>query len=192
MIAASSPVSNFSSAWEVLVLFLIPVGGGIPAGVVLAQSRGIQWPEMTALYFVSDVILACVFEPIMRLLIAAGTRSAYLAKLGVAWKKSVQASTAAYGNTLGPLALVMVSFGVDPMTGRTAAVVKGHGFVSGWALAITGDMLYFLLLMSSTLWLSNLLGDGTKAMLIILGLTMLGPPLVRHLRLRWRTARRPA
>jgi hypothetical protein len=39
------------------------------------------------------------------------------------------------------------------MTGRAAAKAAGHGFLPGWAIAITGDMIYFVVLMASTLWL---------------------------------------
>jgi len=53
---------------SVLMLFLIPVGGGIPAGVLLARNTGIGWPIAAGLYFVSDVLLACAFEPVLRLL----------------------------------------------------------------------------------------------------------------------------
>ena len=28
----------------VLMLFLIPIGGGIPAGVLLARDHGLAWP----------------------------------------------------------------------------------------------------------------------------------------------------
>jgi hypothetical protein len=28
----------------VLMLFLLPVGGGIPAGVLLARAKGFAWP----------------------------------------------------------------------------------------------------------------------------------------------------
>jgi hypothetical protein len=82
-----------------------------------------------------------------------------------------------YGNRTGPLALVLISFGVDPMTGRAAARSAGHGFVTGWLIAITGDMFFFSLLMISTLWLNNILGDGTLTMFIILGV-MIGWPYV--------------
>src|SRR6185437_2860685 len=116
-----SPVSPISSAWEVLMLFLIPVGGGIPGGVVLAKNRGLAWPIMMILYFISDVILACVFEPLMLLVIAGGKKSPFLSKLVEAMRQSVKKTTSQYGTTLGPLALVMVSFGVDPMTGRSVA-----------------------------------------------------------------------
>lgn len=60
---------------SVLMFFLIPVGGGIPAGVLLASAKGLAWPMTAGLYFVSDVILAIAFEPILRLLIMWGEKS---------------------------------------------------------------------------------------------------------------------
>jgi len=172
------------NAWGVLSLFLIPIGGGIPAGVLLAQSRNIGWPEMAVLYFISDVILACLFEPLMLLVIAASRRSRFFARLRDAMKKSMARTTSNYGNRLGPRALIMVSFGVDPMTGRAAAAAAGHGFVTGWMLAITGDMFYFALIMASTLWLHSILGDGTWATIIILVVMMGFPYLLRRYRER--------
>jgi hypothetical protein len=182
MAAPSEPVNLFSSAWEVFALFAIPIGGGIPAGVLLAKSRGIQWPLMTVLYLISDVALACVFEPTMLLLAWASKRSPFLARFRVAFKKSTDKTIARYGLHPSALSLVMVSFGVDPMTGRTAALTAGHGFVTGWMLAIAGDMLFFALLMVSTLCLNNLLGDGTwTAVIIMVGMTLV-PVLVRRVR----------
>ena len=180
MILPISPA--LSSAWEVLLLFLIPIGGGIPAGVLLAKSRSILWPEMLILYFISDVILACLFEPLMLLFIAAGRRIHFLARLGELSRQMVKKSTSHYGSQAGPLALIMIAFGVDPMTGRAAAVAAGHGFVTGWLLAITGDMIYFTVLMVSTLWLNSLLGDGTWTTVIILVVMMIVPVLVRRFR----------
>jgi uncharacterized membrane protein len=177
----STPVT-IANAWDVLMLFTIPIGGGIPAGVLLAQSRGIAWPGMVALYFVSDVLLACVFEPLMWLVVAAGKRAAWVARFRAAMKKSMERTTAQYGTHLGPLALIAIAFGVDPMTGRAATAAAGHGFFSGWALAITGDMFYFTLLMVSTIWLNGILGDGTWTTLIIMALMMIVPGMIRRLR----------
>jgi len=39
---------------SVLKLFIIPVGGGIPAGVLLAHAKGLAWPLTTILYLVSE------------------------------------------------------------------------------------------------------------------------------------------
>lgn len=89
---------------------------------------------------------------------------------------AMEKTTARYGGTLGPFALIMIAFGVDPMTGRAVAVAAGHGVVTGWTFAILGDLLYFSVLMVSTLWLHEILGDGTLTTWVILGL-MIGVPL---------------
>ncbi len=178
----SDTLNYFSSSWEVLLLFLIPVGGGIPAGVLLGQSRGIAWPVTTFLYFVSDVILACAFEPMMLGLIHLSRRSARLTRVAEAIKRGMAKTTSAYGTHLGPLALIAVAFGVDPMTGRAAAKAAGHGFVAGWAIAITGDMIYYLVIMASTLWLNGVLGNETQTNIVILVLMLVLPGVLRRLR----------
>ena len=182
--AAPSPLQDPGSApgaWGVLMLFLIPVGGGIPGGVLLAKARGIAWPMMMMLYFISDVILACVFDPVMNLVVAAGRQVPPLARLCEAMRQSTLKTAANFG-TGGPLSLILIAFGVDPMTGRAAAAAAGHGFVSGWTLAITGDMMYFAVIMVSTLWLNSILGDGTWTMLIIMAGMFFLPSLIRRAR----------
>ena len=178
-------MTSFTSYTEVLTLFIIPIGGGIPAGVLLARARGIEWPMMLLLYFVSDVILACVFEPVMWLILRAGRNSPFFIRFRDSMKKSMGRTIAKTGVKPGPFALIMLSFGVDPMTGRSAAFAAGHRFISGWTLAILGDMLFFAVLMVSTLCLNNLLGDGTWTAVIIT-VAMIGVPVVvRRLR-EWR------
>jgi len=175
-------VTTAAAAWGVFCLFFIPFGPGIPGGVLLAQKHGIGWPWMEALYFLSDVGLALIFEPLMHLTIAAGERHPRLGFILAKMSESTRKTTAAYGTSGSPLALILIAFGVDPMTGRAAAKAHGHGPVSGWALAITGDMLYFTVLMVSTLFLNDILGDGTKTMAVILLLMFVIPPLIK----KWR------
>ncbi len=174
-----------AGSWAVLTLFLVPIGGGIPAGVLLARSRGIAWPAMEVLYLVSDVILACAFEPVMRLMIAAGRRIPRLARLTDALRRAMSRTAALYGSSGGPFTLILIAFGVDPMTGRAAAAAAGHGFLSGWALAISGDMIYFTVIMVSTLWLNSVLGDGRWTMTAMLALMIVVPLLIR----RWKNRR---
>jgi hypothetical protein len=174
----------FSDAWEVLLLFLIPVGGGIPAGVVLAQKRALAWPAMVVLYFISDVILVCVFEPLMLLFLRASQKSPQFQRLREALAYPTRKTVLRYGLNPGPWTLVMITFGSDPMLGRAVAKAAGHGFLWGWAFTIMGDMLFFLVFMISTLGLNNILRDGTWAAVIstvaILGI----PAMVRGLRKR--------
>jgi hypothetical protein len=177
-------IKSIYSAWEVLVLFLIPIGGGIPAGVLLAKNKGFNWQVMMSLYLISDVILAFLFEPVIWLILYAGKKSPVVAKVIEAFKKSMDKSVSKYGMSPGPITLITVSFGVDPMTGRTAARAAGHNFFSGWTLAIIGDMLFFTVLMASTLWLNNILGDGTwTAVIIMVGMIAI-PVGVRRVR-KW-------
>ena len=166
------------------MLFLIPVGGGIPAGVLLARTHGIAWPVTAGLYFISDVILAFLFEPVLRLMIWVGRRIPFVARVIQAMRLAMRQTTAHYGGA-GPFALIMIAFGVDPMTGRAAAAAAGHGFIAGWAIAIAGDMLYFGVVMAATLRLSSVLGDPDRAMWIILIAMFLLPVIVRKLKVAY-------
>jgi hypothetical protein len=165
------------------MLFLIPVGGGIPAGVLLARTSGLSWPLTAGLYFVSDVILALAFEPLLRLLVALGRKVPFLARFSAAMKITIARSAAHFSGTgAGPFALVMIAFGVDPMTGRATAHAAGHGFLAGWAFAISGDMLYYAVIALTTLRLSAYIRDPNMTILMVLGAMTVMPLLVRYFR----------
>lgn len=176
-------VQSTATMLPVLKLFLLPVGGGIPAGVLLAQTKGLAWPITTGLYLVSDVVLAIVFEPILRLLAALLGNVPFLARFSAALKAVTARSVTHFGGTsAGPLALVMIAFGVDPMTGRATALAAGHGFLAGWAIAIAGDMLYFAVIALTTVRLNSYFRDPNTTMLIVLGAMVVVPMLVRRFR----------
>ena len=169
----------------VLMLFLLPVGGGIPAGVLLADAKGLAWPITAGLYFASDVILALAFEPVLRLLAAWCGKVPFLTRLSAAMKAATARSVAHFsGASTGPFALVMIAFGVDPMTGRATALAAGHGFLAGWSFAIAGDMLYYAVVALTTLRLNSYFHDPNTALLIVLGAMILVPMLVRYTRAR--------
>ena len=168
---------------NVLKLFIIPVGGGIPAGVLLARSEGLAWPITAGLYLVSDLLLAVAFEPILRLFGALAGKVPFLARLSRVLKTATARSAAHFSGTgAGPLSLVMIAFGVDPMTGRATALAAGHGFVAGWAFAIAGDMLYFAVIAITTLQLNAYFKDPNTTILIVLGVMFVLPVVVRYFR----------
>ena len=142
--------------------------------MLLARAGGVSPPMMAVLYFLSDVVLAFVLEPFIRLLLALGRWVPVLAQLGRRLGAALQRAGGTATAARGPLGLVLVSFTVDPITGRTAAAAAGH--------AITGDMLYFALLMVSTLWLRGALGDERLTLGVMLLLMLVLPSLVR----RWK------
>ena len=82
----------------------------------------------------------------------------------------------------GPLLLIGIAFGVDPMTGRAAAAAAGHGFLAGWAFAIAGDMLYYAVIAAATLRLSAWLGNPEQAIGLVLGAMFLLPLLIGKLK----------
>ncbi|MFM6927046.1 MAG: hypothetical protein ACKOX6_01205, partial [Bdellovibrio sp.] len=172
--------SSVKSSWDVFMLFAVPIGGGIPAGVVLAQSRGIGWLAMMVLYLVSDIALAFVFEPMMVVFLKIAQHVPFLQRMRETSQQLTHKTLARYGQKPGPFLLILIAFGVDPMTGRAAALSQGHGFLAGWAIAIVGDMMFFTVLMVSTIFLNNLLGDGTWAAVIVMVLMFAVPPLLRR------------
>jgi len=184
----TAPIPNDwpAGAWGVFLLFLVPVGGGIPAGVLLASARGLSVLVMMALYFVSDLILACIFEPMLLGLRTLGRLIPPLGRFGQRFIAATQWSGMQAGSsTAGPLRLVLVAFAVDPMTGRAAAAAAGHGFVPGWAIAITGDMFYFALLAYTTLGMHQLLGNAQLTVAVMLLVMLVVPAVIRH----WRASR---
>ena len=184
--SALDPTAPLPHGWPVgalgaFLLFCVPIGGGIPAGVLMARTAGVSPPAMAVLYFLSDVVLAFTFEPILRVLAWIGRWVPFLGRMGGAIRRIATRAGGAEAGVRGPLGLVLVSFGVDPMTGRAAAAAAGHGFVQGWAIAIAGDMFYFVVLMASTLWLQGVLGDERFTIGAVLLMMLVLPPLIRRL-----------
>lgn len=177
----SSP--SASDMLAVLKLFLIPVGGGIPAGVLLAKARCLPWIATALTYLFSDIILALAFEPVLRGIAFICGRISFLQRFGTALKTATARNVEHFGGAgAGPVALLMISFGVDPMTGRASALAAGHGFLAGWAFAIAGDMLYFAVIAFTTLRLNAYISNPDATMVIVLLAMFCLPPLVRRIR----------
>ena len=178
-----------------LLLFCIPIGGGIPFGVVIARDAGLAPPVTAALYLVSDVVLAFLIEPVLVLLRWQSQRVPALKRLGEAFERMTGTAGLNADGAQGPLGLIMLAFAIDPVAGRAAAAAAGHGPVRGWFYAITGDMLYFGVLMATTLWLSSVLGnDRVTIGAVIIGTWVLGLIVTRMRRrgARSSTAQAPA
>ncbi len=176
-------IPSIADMLSVLKLFLIPIGGGLPAGVMLAQSKGLAWPVITTLYLLSDIALALAFEPVLRLFALICGKISFLVRFSTAFKAATERSVSHFSGTgAGPIALVMIAFGVDPMTGRASALAAGHGFITGWAIAIAGDMLYFGVIAITTLRLNMYIKDPDTTMLIVLAVMFIVPFVIRRLR----------
>jgi hypothetical protein len=171
-----------SGAWGVFLVFVTQIGAGIPLGVLMARNAGISPVAMAGLYMASDVVLAVTMEPILALLRWLGQRVEFLGRLGNRLSRFSGAAGLQGGGVRGPLGLILFSFSVSPTAGRAASEAAGHGFVSGWTLAIIGDMFYFGLVMASTLWASSVFGDDRLTIGAVLLGTWLVPMLIRRVR----------
>jgi hypothetical protein len=171
----------------VLLTFLSPFGSGIPAGVLLAQAQGLTWPVTAGLYLASDVVLALAFEPALRVLILLGRRVAFLVRFGAAMKVALARNAALFGGPgTGPVMLVLIAFGIDPMTGRAVALAAGHGWLAGWAFAITGDLLYYAVVAVTTLRLNAYVRNPVLTVGLILTAMCLMPLFIQIYRARRR------
>lgn len=157
-----------TGAWGAFLLFLIPIGGGIPLGVLMGRDAGLSPLVMAAMYFVSDIFMAVTHEPFFWLLGWLANLIPALGKVRDFFRKASAASGLSDDGAQGPLGLILFSFTVDPISGRGAAAAAGHGFFSGWTFAIAGDMIYFGVLMAATLWLSGIFGDDRTTVGVVL------------------------
>jgi hypothetical protein len=181
---APLPIGFPGGALGAFLLFLLPIGGGMPVGVLVARDGGVAAGMTVLLYLLSDVIGALVAEPLLIGARRLGSRSERLRSLGTQFAQLTGQAGLRDEGARGPLGLVLLSFAISPTAGRAASAAAGHGFLTGWALAITGDLIYFTMVMGSTLWLSDQLGDSRTAVAVVLVLGWLMPVLLR----KWRSS----
>jgi hypothetical protein len=168
------------------VLFCVPVGGGIPFGVIMARNAGLNPAATALLYMASDVVLAFFIEPVLVLLRWQSQRVPALRQVGATFERLTGTAGLKGEGSQGPLGLILLAFALDPIAGRAAAAAAGHGAVAGWVLAIAGDMLYFGLLMATTLWVSSVFGnDRVTIGAVIIGTWVLGLAITRIRRTRY-------
>ena len=173
-----------AGAWGVFLVFVTQIGAGIPLGVIMARNAGINPVATAGLYLASDVVLAVTMEPILTALRWLGRRVDFIGRLGTRLARFSGAAGLQGGGVRGPLGLILFSFTVSPTAGRAASEAAGHGFVTGWTLAIIGDMGYFVMMMASTLWASSIFGDDRVAVGAVLIGTWLVPWAIRRVRRR--------
>jgi hypothetical protein len=156
----TAPLPAFwpTGMWGAFLLFLMPIGGGIPMGVLMGRDAGVSPLMLAGMYFVSDIFMAVTHEPMFWVMAWLARVFPPLGKVRDFFARASHGAGLRDEGARGPLGLILFSFTVDPISGRGAAAAAGHGFIMGWAFAIAGDMIYFAVLMAATLWLSGILG----------------------------------
>ena len=178
------PVGWPTGGLGAFLLFLAPIGGGIPIGVLVADRGGVPAWATVSLYLLSDIVLAFAIEPILALVLRLGRRVESIGRAGQIIQRLTHGAGLKQEGRKSALGLIFVSFAISPTTGRAAAASVGHGFVRGWSLAIIGDMGYFGLLMASTLWLSDVLGNDRLTIVIAFAAAWILPLVMQRMRSR--------
>src|SRR5262249_56938689 len=63
--SAPLPAGWPAGALGAFFLFCVPIGGGIPAGVLMARTAGVSPAIMAGLYFVSGILPAVPLRPLL-------------------------------------------------------------------------------------------------------------------------------
>lgn len=173
----------------VFALFWAPVGPGVPAGVLLAQHLRLPPPLTFALYALSDALAVLLLHPTYMWLRERGRRSPAVRAIG---RRALRVAMIGArppsreeveGGRLGPalLRIGTVGFGVDIYTAGALATGLPIPRLPAWAAAMTGDLLWFAMLLGTSVGATHLFADERWAAVAVVGVSIFGPMVLRRL-----------
>jgi hypothetical protein len=173
----------------VFALFWAPVGPGIPAGVLLARHIPLNPAFTFLLYTTSDVLGAAVCHPIFRLLRRAarrvpaikwlGERMIRFAMLGTRVPRAQDLQGAGMAPALFRIATV--GFGVDVYSAGMLVNALHVPRILGWASAIAGDLVWFALLLGTSLATAAIVDDDRIIGGVVLVAMLVIPSIARRI-----------
>ena len=167
----------------VLALFFAPVGPGVPAGVLLARHLPLTPAATFGLYALSDAIAAIVCHPLFTLLRRHGRRVKPIHWLGRRIFSLAMIGVRAPGEAGVAPALsriATVGFGVDVYTAGMLATGLPVPRFRGWVAAITGDLLWFAVLLGTSLVAASIADDDRFIALVMIVAMIVIPRLARR------------
>ncbi len=174
----------------VFALFWAPVGPGIPAGVLLARHVPLHPAFTFLLYTTSDVLGAAICHPLFSMLRRAARRVPAIKWLGermirfaMLGTRVPRAQDLRPGAGMAPalFRIATVGFGVDVYT--AGMLVNGLRVprLLGWASAIAGDLVWFLLLLGTSLATAALVDDDRIIGGVVLVAMLVIPSIARRI-----------
>jgi len=173
----------------VFLLFWAPVGPGIPAGVLLAQHLRLPPPTTLGLYALSDALAALLLNPLYTWLRTHGRRHPTVRKIGSRVLKIAMIGVRRPSpddlrdGRLAPalFRIATVGFGVDIYTAGAIASGLPIPRLPGWAAALVGDLLWFSILLASSVAASRIFDDDRAVAVVVIVVTLVVPPLARRI-----------
>jgi hypothetical protein len=169
-------------AMLVLALFFAPVGPGIPAGVLLSRHVPLPAPVTFGLYACSDLIGALMCHPLFALLRRHGRRVRPIRWLGRRMMAVAMVGVPSERERLGPalFRVATVGFGVDVYTAGMLATALRLPRIAGWLSAIAGDLVWFALLLATSLATASIVDDDRVILLVMVVAMIVIPRLARR------------
>ncbi|MBX3028260.1 hypothetical protein KF840_25500 [bacterium] len=173
----------------VFLLFWAPVGPGIPAGVLLAHHLRVPPPVTFGLYALSDTLAALLLHPLYRWLRTRGRRHPAIRAIGqrvLAFAMMGTRRPTPEEIRAGRLApalfrIATVGFGVDIYTAGALASGLPIPSLPGWLAALAGDLLWFAVLLASSIVAAGLIDDDRVVGVVVIAVALLAQPIARRL-----------
>jgi hypothetical protein len=173
----------------VFMLFWAPVGPGIPAGVLLAHHLRIAPPVTFGLYALSDMLAVVFLHPLYSWFRTHGRRIPAIRKIGQRVLRfamiGIRRPTAeeVRSGRLAPvlLRIATVGFGVDIYTAGALATGLPIPRLPGWAASIVGDLLWFGLLLGTSIAAAKVYDDPRWVAVVVIAVTLIGPSILRRI-----------
>ena len=175
----------------VFALFWAPVGPGIPAGVLLARHIPLNPVITFGLYAASDVLAASICHPLFTafrrlgrrvpVVRRAGKRLLWFAMLGTPMARQDTAVGAAVSRPAALFRVATIGFGVDIYTAGAVATGLDVPRLLRWACAIAGDLVWFAILLGTSLVAASFADDDRVIGGVVLVAMLVVPALARRI-----------
>lgn len=174
----------------VFALFWAPVGPGIPAGVLLARHAGINPAITMGLYTASDVLGALICHPLFAVLRRLAGRIPALAWLGDRFMRLALLGTRLprmedlrSSRRAAPVLFRIgtVAFGIDVYTAGMMVAGLPVSRLAGWAAAIAGDLVWFALLLGTSMAAPAVVNDDRVVGIVVLIAMIVLPGIARRI-----------
>jgi hypothetical protein len=186
------------AALLVFALFWSPVGPGIPAGVLLARHAGLPPLATFGLYTLSDVLGALISHPTFVLVRRVGGRVPILRRLGGGFLKLALIGSGTSAVSPPPpepdsppgapraalptlFRIGTVGFGVDVYTAGMLVAGLPVPRLAGWGAAIAGDLVWFALLLGTSLATAAVVDDDRVVGIVVLVAMVVIPVVARRI-----------
>jgi hypothetical protein len=177
-----------SGPLAVFVIFLLPWGPGAIAGIILARHDGLSSALIIALYVLSDVVTACILEPLVQLLRNRGQRSRLGRRIFDAMSQVGGVTQVTSGRLGVPLGLFTFTFATDFFTASFVSTGLRLSRLIAWLCIIAGDVLWFLILFLAALGFAAFLSDDRLLFVVTMVIGLALPQIMRRVFRRLPTA----